>query len=247
MSEVNCSKSTNIHMICSRCSLKRLKDKHKSAILTLWKIAKVSQKLYYDFMAIVFPNMYACLFDFVGRMKVHSTIYQRVVAKKFYATKLNSTRSPQSHQCLNGFFLTVYCCCFISAYSFHNYLSLYGSKPSIGIKALPIFRSPANDNKSNAKKFGFRPNRNLTGTIYHWSVILRSFTVVLTSAKRDANGFFKFSYSPRTFDFATSCPKIKVWCMLSNGILFLINGLTHHCLSLKTKWMWCSLHCLIKF
>ena len=37
----------------------------------------------------------------------------------------------------------------------------------------------------------FRPNRNLTGTIHHWSVILRSFSVVLNSAKRDANGFFK--------------------------------------------------------
>ena len=39
-------------------------------------------------------------------------------------TLLNSTRSPQSHPCLHGFF---YCCCFISAYTFHNYLSLYGS------------------------------------------------------------------------------------------------------------------------
>ena len=50
---------------------------------------------------------------------------------------------------------------------------------------------PANGNKSNAKKSRFCPNRNLTGTIYHWSVILRSFTVVLNPAKRDAKGFFK--------------------------------------------------------
>ena len=49
----------------------------------------------------------------------------------------------------------------------------------------------ANGKKSNDKKSRFRPNRNLTGTIYHWSVILRSFSVVLNSAKRDANGFFK--------------------------------------------------------
>ena len=64
-------------------------------------------------------------------------------------------------------------------------------KSSIGIKTLPIFCPPANGNKSNAKKPRFSPNRNLTGTLHHWSVILRSFSVVLNSAKRDANGFFK--------------------------------------------------------
>ena len=35
VSEVNCSESSNIHMICSRCSLKRLKDINKSAVSTL--------------------------------------------------------------------------------------------------------------------------------------------------------------------------------------------------------------------
>ena len=54
-----------------------------------------------------------------------------------------------------------------------------------------IVGPPANGNKSNAKKSRFRPNRNSTGTTYHWSVILRSFSVVSNSAKRDANGFFK--------------------------------------------------------
>ena len=54
-------------------------------------------------------------------------------------------------------------------------------------KCFPSFGPPANGNKSIAKKFRFRPNRNFTETIYHWSVILRSFSV----AKRDANGFFK--------------------------------------------------------
>ena len=58
-------------------------------------------------------------------------------------------------------------------------------------KRFPSFGPPANGNKSNSKKSRFRPNRNLTGTIYHWSVILRRFSVVLNSAKRDANGFFK--------------------------------------------------------
>ena len=59
------------------------------------------------------------------------------------------------------------------------------------LKRFPSFGPSANGNKSNAKKSRFRPNRNLTGTIYHWSVILRRFSAVLNSAKRDANGFFK--------------------------------------------------------
>ena len=58
-------------------------------------------------------------------------------------------------------------------------------------KRFPSFGLSANGNKSNAKKSRFRPNRSLTGTIYHWSVIQRSFSIVLNSAKRDANGFFK--------------------------------------------------------
>ena len=44
---------------------------------------------------------------------------------------------------------------------------------------------------SYAKKSRFRPNQNSTRTMYHWSAILRSFSVVSNSAKRDANGFFK--------------------------------------------------------
>ena len=111
-------------------------------------------------------------------------------------TKLPSTRSPQSHQCLNGFFLTV----FIVAASFLRVPftiiracreASRRNKPSIGIKVLPIFGPPANGNKRNAKKSRFCPNKNLTGTIYHWSIILRSFSVVLNPDKRDANGFFK--------------------------------------------------------
>ena len=65
------------------------------------------------------------------------------------------------------------------------------NKPSIGIKDLPSFGPPASGNKSNAKKSRFGPNRHLTGAIFHLSVILTSFSVVLNSAKRDANGFFK--------------------------------------------------------
>ena len=58
-------------------------------------------------------------------------------------------------------------------------------------KCFQSFGPLANGNESNAIKSRFYPNRNLTGTIYHWSVILRSFSVVLNPDKRDANGFFK--------------------------------------------------------
>ena len=58
-------------------------------------------------------------------------------------------------------------------------------------KRFPSFGPPANSYKSNAKKSRFRPNWNSTETIYHWSVIPRSFSVVSNSAKHDANGFFK--------------------------------------------------------
>ena len=61
----------------------------------------------------------------------------------------------------------------------------------LALKRFPSLGPPANGNESNAKKSRFRPNRNFKGTIYHWSVILRSFSVVSNSAKRDANWFFK--------------------------------------------------------
>ena len=91
-------------------------------------------------------------------------------------------------------------------------------------KRFPSFGPPANGNKSNSKKSWFRPNP----TIYHWSVILRSFSVVLNSAKRDANGFFKVLLLSSHL----LIPKIKVWGMRSNGILsflvwrLLLRGMT---------------------
>ena len=48
----------------------------------------------------------------------------------------------------------------------------------IGIKALSFLGSPANGKESNAKYSRFYTNRNLTETIYHWSVILRRINVV---------------------------------------------------------------------
>ena len=48
----------------------------------------------------------------------------------------------------------------------------------IGIKSLSFHGSPANGRKSNAKYSRFYTNRNLTETLYHWSVILRRINVV---------------------------------------------------------------------
>ena len=150
--------------------------------------------------------------------------------KRFCFTKLNCTRSPQPHQYLNGFFVTV----FIVAVSFllipftiicselvwklAEEISLQSAS-----KRFPSFGPPANGTKSNAKKSRFRPNQNLTGTIYHWSVILRSFSVVLNSRSQGrCKQIFQGSLTLlASFVFTTSCPKIKVWCMRSNGILFL--------------------------
>ena len=99
-------------------------------------------------------------------------------------------------------------CVFLSD-SFHNYLSLYGGRQKKlafnGHQSASHLWFSGRRNESNAKNSRFRPNRNLTGTIYHWSVILRRFSVVSNSrsAERDANGFFKVllilaAMTPRT-------------------------------------------------
>ena len=119
-----------------------------------------------------FKTCSACLFDFVGRREIHFKSLLTRRCKTFCFTKLPSTRSPQSHQCLNCFFLTV----FIVAVSFLRIpfqlselvwklveeISLQSAS-----KCFPCFGPPANGNKSNAKKSRFRPNQNLTGTIHH--------------------------------------------------------------------------------
>ena len=117
--------------------------------------------------------------------------------KTFCFTKYNSTRCPQSHPCLNGFFLTesllllLHSCVFLLQLSELVWKLTEEISLQSASKRFLSFGPPSIGNESNAKNSWFRPNRNLTGTIYHWSVILRSFSVVSNSAKRDANGFFK--------------------------------------------------------
>ena len=87
-----------------------------------------------------------------------------------------STRSPQSHTCLNGLFLfhfwlfsvSVPFCFFLSQLS-ELVWKLAGEK-SLQLAALgsfPFPGPPANGNESNAKKSRFCSNRTLTGTIYY--------------------------------------------------------------------------------
>ena len=92
---------------------------------------------------------------------------------------------------LQSLLLLFHFCVFLSQLSELVWKLAEGISLQSASKRFQSFGPPANDNKSNAKKPRFCRNRNLTGTIYHWSVILRSFSVVLNPAKRDANGFFK--------------------------------------------------------
>ena len=138
------------------------------------------------------------MFDFVGCRKVHLKVYQGVVAKH------STSRSLIQQDLLSH--INVSMVSFLQSLSllFHFCVPAFLSQLSeliwklaeeislqLASKCFPSFGPLANGNKSNAKKFRFRPNRNLTGTIFHWSVILRSFSVVLNLAKCDANGCFK--------------------------------------------------------
>ena len=84
-----------------------------------------------------------------------------------------------------------HCCVFLLQLSELVWKLAEGISLQSASNRLPSFGPSSNGNKSNAINTRICPNWNLTGTIYHWSVILRSFSVVSNSAKRDANGFFK--------------------------------------------------------
>ena len=92
---------------------------------------------------------------------------------------------------LQSLLLLFHFCVFLSQLSELVWKLTEEISPQSASKCFQSFGPPANGNKSNSKKSRFRPNRNLTGTMYHWSVILTSFSVILNPAKRDANGFFK--------------------------------------------------------
>ena len=93
------SKSSNI---CLHSSFKSSKDINKNAISTWRSMAKLSQTLYYDFIALVSLNTECLLFDLsaVSRFnfKLTNMSLQHIVLHEA------STRSPQSHPCLNGLF-----------------------------------------------------------------------------------------------------------------------------------------------
>ena len=136
------------------------------------------------------------MFNFVGRREVHLKVYQRVVAKHFTSRSL-IRQDLLNHinvsmvSFLQSLLLLFHFCIFLSQLSELVWKLAEEISLQSASQHFPSFGLPAKGNKSNAKKSRFRPNRNLTGTIYHWSVILRRFSVVLNSAKRDAKRFFK--------------------------------------------------------
>ena len=95
------------------------------------------------------------------------------------------------------------------------------NKPSISIKALLVFWSSANGNKIK-NKISISPISKFNGN----NILLirnpEKFKCSIEVGQGRRKGIFQgFLTLLASFDFATSCPKIKVWCMRSNRILFL--------------------------
>ena len=134
--------------------------------------------------------------DFVGRSEIHLKVYQCVVAKHS-SSRSSPPKDLLSHinvsmvSFLQSLLLLFHFCLFLSQLSELVWKLAEEISLQLASKCFQSFSPPANGNKRNAKKSRFCQNRNLTGTLCHWFVILRSFSVVLNPAKRDANGFFK--------------------------------------------------------
>ena len=92
------SKSSNI---CSLSSLKSWKDINKNAIATRRSIARVSQTLYSDFIALVSLNIECVLFDFVGRKEVNQGSCENFQPffKDFLRTTLDFQGRITYHKC----------------------------------------------------------------------------------------------------------------------------------------------------
>ena len=80
--------------------------------------------------------------------------------------------SPQSHPCLNVFFLTYslsllfHFCIFLSRLSELVWKLVGEISLQLALKRQPSLGPLIDGNEDNAKKSRFRPNRNSTGTIY---------------------------------------------------------------------------------
>lgn len=101
---------------------------------------------------------------------------------------------------------------------------------------------------NNTEKSRLQTNWHFTRTVYHWSLILRSFRVKPKLIEDNANGFMKALYHhSRIFELATPCPKIKIlrlrkkvskllfWCEISCKIWSCTtkNSFVDHCESLQ--------------
>ena len=89
-------------------------------------------------------------------------------------------------------------------------------------KRFPCFGPPANGNKSKAKKIQISPKSKLNGNNIALICNPEKFWCSIELGQAQCKRIFQGSLTLlASFDFATSCSKIKVWCMRSNRILFL--------------------------
>ena len=88
-------------------------------------------------------------------------------------------------------------------------------------KRFPSFGSPANSNKSNDKKIPISPKPKLNGNNKSLICNPEKFQYSIELGQAQCKRIFQGSLTLlASFDFATSCPKIKVWCMRSVQDIF---------------------------
>ena len=148
VSEVNWTKSSIIWPICSRSSLRRLKDINKNAISTLWIILKVSQKVILWFHFTSFSN------------HVAPVCYWRIVVKhsasrSLIPQDLLSYVNVSMVSLLQSLLLLFQFCVFLSqlpelVWKLVEEISLQSAS-----KRFPSFGPPANGNKSSDKSPDF--------------------------------------------------------------------------------------------
>ena len=131
----------------------------------------------------------ACCFDFNGRREVYlkftNASLQNTVLHEAYSIRSLSHIHVSTVSFLHSLLLLFHFCVFLSRLSELVWKLAGEIIFQLALKRFPSLGPPANGNESNAKKSRFRPNQNLIGTIYHWSVILRSYSKVSNSAKRE--------------------------------------------------------------
>ena len=128
-----------------------------------------------------------------------------------------------------GFFTKILLCCWFHYFSVLCWFSepfwkLPGESHLCSVpQHFPPLEVLSNDIEVNTERSRLHTNWHFTRTVYHWSLILRSFRAIKPKLIEDyANRFMKALYHhSRIFEFATPCPKLKILRMRRNMIVFL--------------------------